>query len=81
MKRIALTLIIGMSLALTGVSVFSEKVAAGNWPQWRGPDGSGISNEKNLPAVWTPTTNIKWKIPIAFVANRVGQQNISNDRH
>jgi outer membrane protein assembly factor BamB len=34
---------------------------AANWPQWRGPDGSGISNEKNLPATWTPTTNIKWK--------------------
>jgi len=38
---------------------------AANWPQWRGPDGSGISNEKNLPAEWTPTKNIKWKTPIA----------------
>ena len=37
---------------------------AANWPQWRGPDGSGISNEKNLPASWTPTTNIKWKAAI-----------------
>jgi len=38
---------------------------AANWPQWRGADGSGISNEKNLPAEWTPTKNIKWKTPIA----------------
>ena len=38
---------------------------AANWPQWRGPDGSGISNEKNLPAEWTRTKNIKWKTPIA----------------
>ena len=45
MKRIALTLIVGLSMALAGVSVFSEKAAAGNWPQWRGPDGSGISDE------------------------------------
>jgi len=37
---------------------------AANWPQWRGPDGSGISTEKNLPATWTPTTNIKWKAAI-----------------
>jgi outer membrane protein assembly factor BamB len=37
---------------------------AANWPQWRGPDGSGISNEKNLPAEWTPGKNIKWKTPI-----------------
>ena len=38
---------------------------AANWPQWRGPDGSGISNEKNLPAEWTPGKNIRWKTPIA----------------
>jgi len=37
---------------------------AGNWPQWRGPDGSGISNEKNLPAEWSVSKNIKWKTPI-----------------
>src|SRR5215467_2403818 len=36
-----------------------------NWPQWRGPDGSGISTEKNLPKEWTPTKNIKWKTPIS----------------
>jgi outer membrane protein assembly factor BamB len=63
-KRIALTLVIGISLALAGVSVFSENAAAGNWPQWRGPDGSGISTEKNLPSEWSPTKNIKWKTPI-----------------
>jgi outer membrane protein assembly factor BamB len=43
----------------------SGAVTAANWPQWRGPDGSGISNEKNLPSEWTPTKNIKWKTPIA----------------
>ncbi|HEX6283447.1 MAG TPA: PQQ-binding-like beta-propeller repeat protein, partial [Pyrinomonadaceae bacterium] len=43
----------------------SGAATAANWPQWRGPDGSGISNEKNLPAEWTPTKNIKWKTPIA----------------
>ena len=48
-----------LSLSLTTVGF------AANWPQWRGPDGSGISNEKNLPAEWTPTKNIKWKTPIA----------------
>jgi outer membrane protein assembly factor BamB len=63
-KRIALTLIAGISLAAAGLSFFSQKAAAGNWPQWRGPDGSGISNEKNLPTEWSPTKNIKWKTPI-----------------
>ena len=59
-RRISLALITAMSLgiATTGSS------AAGNWPQWRGPDGSGISTEKNLPAEWSTTRNIKWKTPI-----------------
>jgi len=51
-------------LAVAGLSFLSQKAAAGNWPQWRGPDGSGISNEKNLPSEWSPTKNIKWKTPI-----------------
>jgi outer membrane protein assembly factor BamB len=51
-------------LAVTGLGFLTEKAAAGNWPQWRGPDGSGISNEKNLPSEWSPTKNIKWKTAI-----------------
>ncbi len=35
-----------------------------NWPQWRGPRGQGVSEEKNLPVEWSPTKNIKWKTPI-----------------
>lgn len=53
------------SLALVALFSLATISSAANWPQWRGPDGSGISNEKNLPAEWTPTKNIKWKTPIA----------------
>ena len=35
-----------------------------NWPQWRGPRGQGVSEEKKLPTEWTPTKNIKWKTAI-----------------
>lgn len=62
-RRIAFALLLGISLMVVGFS-FSEKASAGNWPQWRGPDGSGISNEKNLPSEWSPTKNIKWKTAI-----------------
>ena len=64
MKRIALTLTIAISLAAAGLGLLSQTVSAGNWPQWRGPDGSGISTEKGLPSEWSPTKNIKWKTPI-----------------
>jgi outer membrane protein assembly factor BamB len=36
-----------------------------NWPQWRGPNGSGISTETSLPAEWSESKNIRWKSPIA----------------
>jgi outer membrane protein assembly factor BamB len=52
------------SLALVALFSLTAASSAANWPQWRGPDGSGISNEKNLPADWSPTKNIKWKTPI-----------------
>lgn len=36
-------------------------VMAGNWPAWRGSDGTGRSSERNLPVSWSPTENVTWK--------------------
>jgi outer membrane protein assembly factor BamB len=35
---------------------------ADNWPQWRGPTNDGISKETNLPAEWSDTKNVVWKL-------------------
>lgn len=35
---------------------------AGDWPTWRGPEGNGVSPEKNLPLNWSATDNIVWKL-------------------
>jgi outer membrane protein assembly factor BamB len=61
-RRIALTLTLGIFIG--SLSFLASSASAGNWPQWRGPDGSGISNEKNLPSEWSSTKNIKWKTAI-----------------
>ena len=37
---------------------------AGNWPAWRGPDGTGHSPEKNLPIKWSDTDNVRWKVEL-----------------
>lgn len=63
-RRISLVFIVVISLGIATLSSFVGAAAAGNWPQWRGPDGSGISSEKNLPDEWSATKNIKWKTPI-----------------
>ena len=35
--------------------------AAADVPQFRGPGGSGIANEQNLPIQWSEKENIRWK--------------------
>lgn len=57
-------LILGIAL-LSAIALLATTAGAANWPQWRGPNGSGVSTEKNLPAEWNANRNIKWKTPIA----------------
>ena len=42
--------------------------AAENWPAWR-RDGSGISNETNLPVRWSETGNVVWRTPLPGEGN------------
>jgi outer membrane protein assembly factor BamB len=37
---------------------------AANWPQWRGPNGDGISPETNVPVKWSATENVVWRTPV-----------------
>jgi outer membrane protein assembly factor BamB len=39
-------------------------VAAGDWLHWRGPKGTGQADEKSAPLTWSPTENVKWKVPL-----------------
>ena len=41
-------------------------VSADNWPQWRGPQLTGVSSEKGLPVKWGTATgeNIAWKLEV-----------------
>lgn len=32
-----------------------------NWPMWRGPAMTGVSDSKNLPTRWSKENNVKWK--------------------
>ena len=47
-----------------GVLVLATCAAAANWPQWRGPEGNGVSPETGLPTEWSQTRNVRWKTPI-----------------
>lgn len=57
----------GFSAPVSTAANSGEEEATGkstNWPGWRGPNGSGISPETNIPAEWSETKNVLWKIPI-----------------
>lgn len=41
-----------------------ETIQAENWPQWRGPQGNGVSTERDLPAIWSKTDNVLWRLPL-----------------
>jgi outer membrane protein assembly factor BamB len=34
------------------------------WPQWRGPLGTGVAPQADPPRTWSETSHIKWKQPI-----------------
>ena len=36
-------------------------VGAGNWSQFRGPDGQGVSPSKEVPLTWSAEKNLRWK--------------------
>lgn len=47
----------------------SQNVRAENWPAWRGPDGSGISTETDLPIHWSSSENIHWRVKLNHFGN------------
>ena len=63
-KRLLVILVVSLSLTALIFSVTVGAAPGPGWPQWRGPSGQGVSEEKNLPAEWTATRNIKWKTAI-----------------
>jgi outer membrane protein assembly factor BamB len=42
----------------------ATSIRAGHWPAWRGPDGTGVSPEKNLPLHWSTNENVRWRVPL-----------------
>ncbi len=35
-----------------------------NWPQWRGPEATGVTRATNLPVRWSATENVTWKLAL-----------------
>lgn len=62
--RVYFTLAVLMSGIALAVAADAKKVDPLDWPNWRGPEGTGVSREKNLPSSWSPEDggeNLVWK--------------------
>ena len=57
------SLMIGVLVGGAGRS-WAEPKASAQWPQFRGPQGQGVSTEKGLPDEWSSTRNVLWKTAI-----------------
>jgi outer membrane protein assembly factor BamB len=62
MKRLSAAALAALVASLAVVSAVSAK--GGNWPQFRGPEGLGVSRETGAPLEWSATKNVLWKTPV-----------------
>ena len=44
------------------------EVAPANWTRFRGPNGSGVADDKDIPVQWQ-SQNILWKVPLPGPGN------------
>ena len=59
---------IGLTV-LTPVCRSSAVAADGDWPQWRGPDGTGIVATTDVITNWGPEQNVKWRVDLPEPGN------------
>src|SRR5262249_46593887 len=51
-------------LPTIGLVLASVASSSADWPGWRGPEGTGVTSEKNLPLEWSATKNVRWKVEL-----------------
>ena len=61
--RLAVLVLLIAPLAIT-VGVLPAD--AGEWSRFRGPNGSGVTEAKNLPAEFGPENNVAWQAAVPF---------------
>jgi outer membrane protein assembly factor BamB len=52
------------AVVLLGVLLWACPGRTEDWPQFRGPGGSAVSEERRLPVRWGPKENIRWKVDL-----------------
>ncbi len=51
-------------IIISFVLAVNLSVVAGNWPQWRGPDGTSFAKAGDYPEKFSNTQNVLWKVKL-----------------
>src|SRR5262249_39733615 len=66
-------MIVGLALSVSLITAYAgpaaRREAASQWSRFRGPNGTGISNDKHVPVKWTETQGVLWKTAIVGRGN------------
>src|ERR1700676_3944555 len=54
---------------LAGSFLTCQRASADNWPRFRGPNGTGIALDKNIPVRFDEKDGILWKVPAGGLGN------------
>ena len=60
---------IRFALPIFVLAFFISTAQGGNWPAWRGPNGTGVSDEKDVPLEWSKEKNVAWKVDMPGEGN------------
>src|SRR5579883_3489445 len=56
---------IGLLFAVAGCTwAAGQPARAADWPRFRGPNGTGISADKEVPVRWNESSGFLWKVAI-----------------
>jgi len=58
-----------MRLCILALFISVSGLFADNWPQWRGPHGTGVSGESTLPTRWSTNENVRWRTALPARGN------------
>ena len=61
LKNPAFTAMAVLTLALEGGVNTATGTGVQNWPRFRGPNGSGVSESRDLPVEFGPSKNLAWR--------------------
>ncbi len=53
--------VITLAISAIVISLTAAAASAGDWAQFRGPDGMGTSSDTGLPVKWSSTENVAWQ--------------------